>query len=237
MASLLPDSQAASDFVLNARHSELLTTLDTFKAECTDKRDGEPEILLLQEAVYLHLSASVDGIAHYCGRKTGYDARASAPYVQRWHQSKQSRAAVWHAGQVIRAAKLFPMHALTDIYATALYHAGLVLWIWGLLYKVQRTYIAGPDTPTIAIDGDETPDTTRFLQSGRCKPSLTDQTGQPFSLESPALATELVRDILAENWGQEPMAPTPKEAFRFMQAFSKITRQRFDTRGDGHLPP
>ncbi|KPI36507.1 uncharacterized protein AB675_4429 [Cyphellophora attinorum] len=229
MASLLPETKAASDFVLTARHSELLGTLDTFKAECTDEPEVAPEILLLQEAAYLHLSAWVAGIAHYCGGKTDFDARAAAGYVQRWHSSKQCRAAVWHAGQIIRAARLFPMRALTDIYATALYHAGLVLWIWGLLYRAQGTYIASPDAPTLAIDGNEVPDTTRFLQSGRCRPMLTDQAGKPFSLESPALATELVRDILADNWGQEPMAPTPREAFRFMQAFSKITRQQFNS--------
>jgi hypothetical protein len=228
MDSLLPETQAASDFVLTARHSELLTTLDTFKAECTDEREVGPESLLLQEAVYLHLYASIARIAHYCGGKTEFDARSAACYVQRWHLSKQSRIAVWHAGQIIRAARLFPMHALTDIYATALYHAGLVLWIWGLLYKAQQTYIASPDAPTIAIDGDEVPDTTKFFQSGRCRPTLTDQAGKCFSLESPALAPELVRDILADNWGEEPMAPTPKEAFRFMQAFSKITHQQFD---------
>ncbi|KAK5059599.1 hypothetical protein LTR44_009424 [Exophiala sp. CCFEE 6388] len=223
---LVPVSQAMHDFVSKGRYSELSSMLEQFKAQCLDQSDYGPEVQTLQELVFLHLNVPFDEVARYCGSGSEDDAQASAPYVQRWYQSSQSRDAAWHAGQIFRAAKLFPPGALADIYVIALYHAGVVLWVWGLLCKVQPV-TAGSSVPRAVIDGEETPEVSRFLKTGRSKPCLTDKAGVVFSLDDSAMVPELAKDIIATNWGQEPLPWTTDETFRFMTEFANVTRQRF----------
>lgn len=227
MHSLLPDAQAFDDFVLKSRHTELSSILECFKSEFTDQIEISPEVQILQDLVGLHLHVSLDEIARYCGKGTEDDGRASAPYVQRWYQSTQSRAAIWHAGQILRATRLLPPGGLVDIFVAGLYHAALVLWVWGLLYKIQpSTWVS--NGAEVVLDGSETAEVMKFLKSGRLKPYLTNQGGHKFPLEDLASVTELARDIITKNWGREPLPLTTMETFRFLQDFSKITRQRFD---------
>jgi hypothetical protein len=226
MNGLVPVQQIMNDFVSKSRHSELLSMLENFKAQCTDQGDYGPEVQTLQELVFLHLNVSFDDVTRYCGSGSQNDAQASAPYVQRWYQSPQSRDAAWHAGQIFRAAKLLPVGALADIYVIALYHAGVVLWVWGLLCKVQPV-IAGSNGSKAVIDGEETPEVIRFLKTGRCQPCLTDNSGLVFSLDDSAMVPELAKEIMASNWGQVPLPWTTDETFRFMTEFANVTRQRF----------
>ena len=121
---------------------------------------------------------------------------------------------------------MLPAGALADIYSIAIYHAGLILWIWGLLRRVQPV-ISLSNGFEVMIDGEETPEVMKFLKAGRCQPSLTDKSGQHLSLEDPAMVTDLAQDIIAANWGSEALPLTTEETFRFMQAFSRSTRQRF----------
>ena len=226
MNGLAPSSQTTHDFVSKSRHSELLSMLEHFKAQCTDQGDYGPEVQTLQELVFLHLHVSFDDVAHYCGSGSEDDAQVSAPYVQQWYQSPQSRDAAWHAGQIFRATKLLPIGALSDIYVIALYHAGVVLWVWGLLCKVQPVI---PDSiaSRAVVDGEETPEVSRFLKTGRCRPCLTDKSGVVFSLDDSAMVPELAKDIIEMHWSQEPLPWTTGETYRFMTEFANVTRQKF----------
>lgn len=226
MNGLVPGSQTTDDFVLKSRHSELLSMLEHFKAECTDQSDYGPEVQTLQELVFLHLHVSFDDVTRYCGSGSEEDAQASAPYVQRWYQSSQSRDAAWHAGQIFRATKLLPFGTLSDIYVIALYHAAVVLWVWGLLCKVQPV-ILDSNASRALVDGEETPEVIRFLKTGRCQPCLTGKSGEIFSLDDSALVPELAKDIIAMHWGQESLPWTTGETFRFMTEFAAVTRQKF----------
>ena len=226
MNGLVHDLQPMNDFVLKSRHAELSSVLEHFKAEFTDQDNYGPEVQTLQEWASLHLNVSFDDVSRYCGSGCEDDAQASAPYVQRWYQSPQSREAAWHAGQIFRAAKLLPVGALSDVYVIALYQAGVVLWVWGLLRKAQPV-ITDPNASRAVIDGEETPEVIRFLKTGRCQPCLTDNSGAVFSLDDSAVVPELAKDIITTSWDQEPMPWTTHEAFRFMKEFANVTRQRF----------
>lgn len=231
MIALVSGAQSSNDFVLNSRHSELSSTLEQFRADLADQYDRSVEILILQELVSLHLHVSSHDIAQYCGNGTNDDARASAPFVQRWYQTSQARAAVWHAGQVFRATELLSAGALTDIYVTALYHVALILWIWGILSRVQPVASASSRLKVV-IDGEETPGMVRFLKTGRCQLYLTDKSGKTFTLEDSAMAPDLAKDIITTNWDREPMPLTTAQTFRFMHEISEISFQKFGTSHD-----
>ncbi|KAK3500725.1 hypothetical protein B0T13DRAFT_228602 [Neurospora crassa] len=50
-----------------------------------------------------------------------------------WVRSTDARYAVWHAGQVFRAARALPPTGLRGFNAMAVYFASLTLWVYGLL--------------------------------------------------------------------------------------------------------
>ena len=228
MTALLSGTKMSNDFVLNARHSELTSMLELFKAEVTDQYENDVGTLILQELVFLHLHVSFNDVAQYCGKGTEEDARASAAFIQRWFQTSHARTAVWHAGQIFRASKLLPVGALADVYIVALYHAGLVLWIWGLLCRVQ-TITSISSGQKAVIDGEETSETTRFIKTGRCKPYLTDQFGKTIPIEDSTMIPDLVKGIITTNWDHEPMPLTTTQLFRFMHDIAKVSSQRFGT--------
>ena len=226
MNRLVPSLQQMNDFVLKSRHAELSSSLEHFKADFVDQDNHDPEIEFLEEWTSLHLNVSFDDVSRYCGSGSEDDAQASAPYVQRWYQSPQSREAVWHAGQIFRAAKLLSPGGLSDVYVIALYQAGVILWVWGLLCKEQPV-TADQNALRAVVDGQETPEVIRFLKTGRCQPCLTDNSGASFSLDDSAMVPELAKDIITANWYQELMPWTTQDSLSFMTKFANITRQRF----------
>lgn len=226
MNIILPRVQSWNDFVLSSRYSELSATLEQFRTELADLDDVRPEVLIIQEFVGLHLDVSFSELSKYAGIGTDEDARLAVPYVQKWFESPQSRAALWHAGQIFRATRLLPTGSLTDIYVIALYHAAITLWVWGMIFRAQGTAV-NVNPPRVTLDGDESPVVSRYLKSSRTLPGLTGSSGDFLSLDNPTAAPDLANDIITANWCLEPLPLTAEEVFRLMQGISRICRQRF----------
>ena len=231
-----PGAQHMSDFVLNARHAELSFTMETFKSELTDQFAHGAEIMMLQELVFLQLSVSWKHIAHYCGQGSEDDARISTPYIQQWSDSPQSRAAIWHAAQVFRAAKLFSSCALSDIYVIGLYQAAQIMWVWSLLSRTQPLLGSGPkqsldaakfSSVVVVLDGEETSETLRFVKAGRGRSHLTDRNGIAFPVGNSAMIYDLAQEIISTNWNSGAMPVTTAETSRVLQELARITRQKF----------
>jgi hypothetical protein len=81
----------------------------------------------------MSLHVALDDIQLFAGRAGEDEARRIYPQVRAWTQDAESRKAVWHAGQVFCHAKRFEKTRLRDFYAVAMYHATLVLWVWGMV--------------------------------------------------------------------------------------------------------
>lgn len=81
----------------------------------------------------MSLHVALDDIQLFAGRAGEDEARRIYPQVRSWTQNSESRKAVWHAGQVFHHAKKFEKTRLRDFYAVAMYHATLVLWVWGMV--------------------------------------------------------------------------------------------------------
>lgn len=81
----------------------------------------------------MSLHVALDDIQLFAGRAGEDEARRIYPQIRAWTQDAESRKAVWHAGQVFHHAKKFEKTRLRDFYAVAVYHATLVLWVWGMV--------------------------------------------------------------------------------------------------------
>ena len=223
MECILSEAQNSNDFVINSRYSELSTTLEQLKAELVEINSLCPRTTIIQELISLHLNASFYDLSDYTGRGTVQDAQTAMPYVLRWYQSPQCRLALWHAGQIIKAVRSLEHETLADIYAIALYQAGVILWLWGLMRRGQGID-AGLNFTKVAMDGDESPAVFKFFKTPRCTPVLTGEAGRFIPLDDPGKVVDLVGNIILEKWPSGQLPLTSEEVLRLMRGFSSMSR-------------
>jgi hypothetical protein len=226
MSAILSCTQLNNDFVLNSRHAELSSNLDLFKLEIANLEVDSPEVMISQELMSLHLNVSFYQLSDYAGMGTEEDAHAALPYAHRWFEGPKSRIALWHCGQIFRIAKLLKPKKLADIYVLGLYHATLILWVWGLLRKVQGAGTIS-NREKVVLDGEESPLILKFFKSYPAVPGLSSLSGSFLHLDNPVMAPDLANDILKANWNLEQMPRTAEEVSRMLQGFSGICRQKF----------
>ncbi|EED24420.1 C6 transcription factor RegA [Talaromyces stipitatus ATCC 10500] len=117
--------------VLTSRYQELTRILDYCRIAY------EPESALTLHVVLLNMHVSLEDVQFLIAAEPQicHPARAS---LSEWANQKESRQALWHAGQIIKHIKLLPVQGLRDFAAIALHMAGMTLWAYGSLSQ-------GPD--------------------------------------------------------------------------------------------
>jgi len=95
--------------------------------------------------MYLHVD--LDTIARFAGKCGEREAHRAYTNLQLWICTKESRLAVSHAGQVIRAGRAVPPYQLRGPDSFAIYHAIMVLWTYSMLMR-DRANKTAPCTPT-----------------------------------------------------------------------------------------
>ncbi|KAJ6104019.1 hypothetical protein N7523_010339 [Penicillium sp. IBT 18751x] len=170
-------SRATARLWLQSRQEDLYTTLRTTQ---NDSPDRPPTGTLMHEFVMMYLHIDVDAIQRFVGRMGELEARRAYPGLRDWSHTKEARVAIWHAGQVFRAARAVKAYQLRGLDSLAVYHAALVLWVYGLLQcgetrKVEvDTPMSEDDTmPRVALDTSEDQLVKAFLARGNGRPGLT----------------------------------------------------------------
>lgn len=130
------------NILLQSRHEELVKMLEQFQINTAQ---SWPQVLSAQENVVLNLllmnlHVSLEDLQLFSGKEGDEQAKRILPSLQDWARSDGSRRAIWHAGQILRWAKEFPIGHLKDFYAVAVHHAALALWTWGVVTRaLQRS--------------------------------------------------------------------------------------------------
>ncbi|GIZ41490.1 hypothetical protein CKM354_000479300 [Cercospora kikuchii] len=106
------------------------------------------EVHMVSQLLRINLCVAFEDLQLLAGKEGEDEARRVMPALKQWFQSPACRQAVWHAGQVLRAARrpagLSPNASsvgapdtpwLRDFNAVVLYHAGLTFWVYGVLAK------------------------------------------------------------------------------------------------------
>jgi hypothetical protein len=134
--------------------------------------------------MYLHFD--FDAIQRFVGTLGELDARRAYPGLRDWSHTKEARTAIWHAGQTLRAARTVKSYQLRGFDAMTIYHAALVLWVYGLLQcgELKRLEAKTPMNetdlpPCVWLDGPEDTATKAFLCHGIGRPGLTMTRGGP----------------------------------------------------------
>ncbi|CAK4034861.1 Early growth response 1 [Lecanosticta acicola] len=154
------DMQWAGTLLASSKCQELRRLLDSFYVAIEDWNVFVPkEVHMMSQLLRMNLCVAFGDLQILAGKEGEEEARRVLPSLKQWYRSPECREALWHAGQVLRAARrpagrspnasrFAPPDTpwLRDFNAIALYHAGLAFWVYGLLSRaIARDIEAGQD--------------------------------------------------------------------------------------------
>ena len=175
-----------SGLTANSLHQEISHLMQHLSLNATEWEGGmKPAARLLHEQCMMHLHVSLEEVQLLAGKEGEDEARKVFPILSAWAESPESRQAIFHAGQVLRAAKQHTGYMLRDASAVAVYHASLTFWAYSVLSKS----LSNPDghhqqghsrsTPGetgnrdfVRLDGDDSAELQRFFVLGKGVPSI-----------------------------------------------------------------
>ncbi|GME54544.1 hypothetical protein GTA08_BOTSDO02368 [Neofusicoccum parvum] len=195
LASITPDhpDDPTAQLWLQTRRQDLERLLSAVLA----RTPRPPAVLtLLASFLQLALHASLDDLQRFV---VSADSRSLAA----WHPTRAARAAVWHAAQVLRAARAVPPYQLRGFDSVCVYHAALALWVYGKLLPPA----CGAAEPEIRLDGPPGPETEAWVARAEGRPGLLG--GEGMGLR-PGLVMRVGARVLEGNYpnsGREELPP------------------------------
>ncbi|KAI0540028.1 hypothetical protein GGR58DRAFT_512041 [Xylaria digitata] len=208
--------QASPNLILNSRHQELCKALSSFQLVIADRHASfSAQEALLLNLVLMNLHVSLDDLQLFAGKEGEDQARRVYPILQQWSESTEARQALWHAGQVLRQAKMFPSGHLKQFYAVGVHHAALALWTYGVVTRAMRNPSSiNISQEVVYIDGLESTEVQRFIEFGQGRPTIRvtrcdDGQAIESALEDPHMCMEIAQEVLRMNFntGQEVLPP------------------------------
>jgi hypothetical protein len=175
-----------SGLTANSLHQDISHSMQHLSLNAREWNGGmKPEARLLLEQCLMHLYVSLEEVQLLAGKEGEEEARKAFPFLSAWAESPESRKAIFHAGQVLRAAKQHTGHLLRDASAVAVYHAGLTFWAYSVLSKSipnldEHQNRSQPGSMprgvgsrnVVQLDGEDSPEVQRFLVLGKGIPSI-----------------------------------------------------------------
>jgi len=225
---------------LKTQHQELYRDVAEFSAAIlynsnNSSRGGRSadvvaHLTVVAELFMMILHVSLDDLQRFAGKLGEDEARRVAAVLEEgWAGGADARYAVWHAGQVLAAARRLAPTSLRRFYAMAVYFAGLTLWTYGLLSTATpgsssfgRNGATNADSSStrrekeplgsadmVVLDGEETRETRAFLQLARGAPGLSHGGGGVEPLSNPSSVLMITRSVLRDNFPvrSEPLPP------------------------------
>lgn len=184
----------------SSKRRELSSLIDHFQIVVDEWKIPLPlEVPFLAELLRMNLYVAFDDLQALAGKDGEERSRKVLPLLNLWQQSPDARRAVWHAAQTVRMGKQAVAVAtrkfgtarfVRDFNAVVLYHAGVALWVYGLLARATKDNITGPDaaemwtttseqssrqTAIVHLDslpGDTKDEIHRFIELNRGVPVL-----------------------------------------------------------------
>ncbi|KAF2022404.1 C2H2 type zinc finger domain-containing protein [Aaosphaeria arxii CBS 175.79] len=142
-AAILPPNNASCQLWLQSRQQQLDQSLRN--APCS--LGTAPAITcVLHQFLSMFLHVNLDTIARFAGKCGEVEARHAYARLQPWSQTAEARTAIWHAGQVLCAARSIPSYQIRGPDSFMVYHAVMVLWTYSMMMRA-RARRTGSTTP------------------------------------------------------------------------------------------
>jgi hypothetical protein len=122
------------------RRDVLVRYLERVEMECKACGALSCEVEMFFQVVMMHAYVPFRDLETFAGRESDHaNAKVSEEIICLWSQRKDAWHAVYHAGQVVRAAEAFAVGTLSDFYTIAFFHAVLLLWTYGVFQQDLRS--------------------------------------------------------------------------------------------------
>ncbi|KAF3032495.1 hypothetical protein E8E12_003344 [Didymella heteroderae] len=160
-----------NSLILSSRYQELTKQIEDFHLS-SPPMTKTAEITM--QLMLVHLNAPFDDIQLFAGIEGQEEARSAYPILRDWTKTVPARQALWHAGQILRAAEALPKGLLCNYNAIAVYHAGLVLWGYGFLKRsaAEKSPPSEGVQAVVVLNGDDNLSARRFITLDRGLPSI-----------------------------------------------------------------
>ncbi|KAJ5094980.1 hypothetical protein N7532_007271 [Penicillium argentinense] len=218
--------------VTNSRQQELDQALQHFRMVCSELRHQcRPEIILVCEVVSMLLHMSLEELQLFAGKEDKQEARRVYHSALEWITSSDSRRAIWHAGQIVRAARQMAPGSLTGFLAIGVYYASLAFWSYGVVSKAKNVRLIGRPSspvsalgPTVFLDAEEVPDVSKFVTLGCGLPALQSHSG-PIYLADSGMTMRLVQTLLRPD-SSERTPPLVQSLAQLMGDLAQVAPRR-----------
>lgn len=239
---------------LTTKHRELYRDIENFKEKLLTAAKQQPKLILTAELLLMSLHVSPEELQRFAG-KSGEEAASQAlTSLEKWSSTSHARKAIWHAGQVFRAAAVMPPAELRDFYAIAVYFASLTMWAYGYVTATTppgserskapslpcRTPNSSHNISLVLLDGPETRETRAFVASGQGTPALSpasprftpsshDGHVEFITLGDPNAVLKSARDLYRNNFPvlEEPLPPLVENMGNLLRDLSSLPESRF----------
>lgn len=195
-----------NSLIMTSRYQELVKLLQHFRFSCAELPNSTRRRLnMTLELILMHLHLSLEDLQLWAGLEGQEEASRVLPSLQAWVKTSTSRQAIWHAGQVLRAAKLLPPRFIHNFSSIAVYHSALAFWSYKLILQAEdgnewEPQMAPPiSLPVIWLDDHDSQDVQRFIALARGTPSIRGSEGSSPSTHEPNSVLEAAMEILHAN--------------------------------------
>lgn len=151
------------NLLMNSRHSELTKLLQYFRISSVE----DAKVTLILELLLMHLHMSLDDVHLFAGVEGEEEARRVYPSLVSWTRTTTARQALWHAGQVLRAARALRQGLICDFAAIAVYQASLVFWSYGIITRATKPTPPQNQAVTAWLDSGDDSGVQRWIINGK----------------------------------------------------------------------
>ncbi len=219
------------NLLMSSRHAELTKLLQCFRMSSVE----DAKVTLILELLLMHLHMSLDDVQLFAGVEGEEEARRVYPSLVQWTKTSTARQALWHAGQVIRAARTLRPGLICDFAAIAVYQASLAFWSYGIITRATEPGPLMDNSITAWLDGGDDHGVQRWIVNGKGGAAIrtfAGFTGQPSSApqEREALVTNPDETVLSlvmamrRNHNEARSPPLVDNLINIMEGLRKAAR-------------
>ena len=213
------------NLLMSSRHSELTKLLQCFRISSVE----DAKVTLILELLLMHLHMSLDDVQLFAGVEGEEEARRVYPSLVQWTKTHTARQALWHAGQVVRAARNLRQGLVCDFAAIAVYQASLAFWSYGIITRATEPGPLLNNSVTAWLDGGDDHGVQRWIINGKGNAAIRSLTGKPPS-DAPAMVgnpDEIVWSLvmaMRRNHNEARSPPLVDNLINIMEGLRKAAR-------------
>jgi hypothetical protein len=201
-----PSSKSTHRLWLHTAYTELYQDLSSFSLLIPSLTNNSTRATLVAEFLQMILHISLEDLHRFAGKFGEEETRKAGEEFAAWAKTKEARVAIWHAGQVFRAAKGLIQAQNRGFNAIALYYATLTLWAYGHAVMVAEEHLPSSGGQNVILNEHETSSSTLFLASSQGVPFLSVWSGDSncgktlIALAEPDKILSVARNIYRRNY-------------------------------------